>query len=391
MAAPLIPSVPPGTRLVQIGPFKTGTTAIQHAAASRREDLARLGVVYPGTGLNHRWGCSALVGLTWGWTRADAGSAQPWHGWELQREVRSAPAQARVWISYERLAVLDATQAHRLCDRIGGPVHILIGLRPLRSLLPSEWQQLVKSGRQPGDLDAWARHTLGEVAAGRPRARHLDHGGLVERWAQLVGADSVTCIVLEAADRELLPRSIEALLGLPTGFLVPPDHDGERSNRSLTASEVALVGAVARSLRDSGLSQREYHSLITRGVTRRILARAPRPDEPRVQLGADVSAAAAEADRTAAGRVRRAAVRVVGDLAEFTAAPKASGNLVGTTLGVGGTIPLAAAVEAVLGAAERTLPNGVRSTSSADLVRELLRRQRDRLRRLREGALSSQH
>ncbi|MFT4109973.1 hypothetical protein, partial [Propionicimonas sp.] len=301
MAEPAdVPPLAPGSKLLQIGPFKTGTTAIQHVASTRREALAAHGVVYPGRGLNHRWAMASLTGLTWGWARTDATGAPPRHGSDLLRELAAAPRNARIWLSYERLAVLDDEAVAALCARLGGPLHVLVGLRPLRSLLPSEWQQLVKSGRRPGTLDDWAATTMDGIAAGRGRVRHLDHAGLVERWSRAVGPDALTCVVTDPGRAQATPRVVEALLGLPPGLLQPPPGlAGDRSNRSMTADEVALVAAVARELRGRGASREDYQDVVTRGIVSRLLARAPRAGEARMGLGRSVAERARALDRAA--------------------------------------------------------------------------------------------
>ncbi len=345
--------VPPGTLVLQIGPFKTGTTAIQHAASRRRTELAARGVVYPGTGLNHRWGCSALVGFTWGWSSRDAVAAEPRHGRALLKEIDRAPRNARVWLSYERLAVLDTERARDLCRELGHP-HVVVGLRPLRSLLASEWQQLVKSGRLPGDLDGWAHKTMDAAAAGSATARHFDHAALVERWAGIVGADAVTCVVVDPRHRENLPRAMEGLLGLPSGLLeLPGTGQGHLDNRALTAAELALVSAVARDLRGRGMTHEAYGELIAGGMIPRLLDRRPDPSELRIGLGPEAAARAAELDRAAAERVGAGGVRVLGGLDWYAGdgdrlpatgeAPAALPDLV----------PLEIASAAVLGSADR--------------------------------------
>ena len=59
MAADLLEA---GTRLVHIGPHKTGTTAIQGALHLARERLAAQGVVYPGRGRQPLWPVLAVTG-----------------------------------------------------------------------------------------------------------------------------------------------------------------------------------------------------------------------------------------------------------------------------------------------------------------------------------------
>ena len=51
-----------GTRLLHIGPHKTGSTAVQGAFHLARERLAAQGVVYPGRGKQPLWPILAVTG-----------------------------------------------------------------------------------------------------------------------------------------------------------------------------------------------------------------------------------------------------------------------------------------------------------------------------------------
>ena len=86
-----------GTRLVHIGPHKTGTTAIQGALHLARERLAAQGVVYPGRGRQPLWPILAVTGQP-----ALLGEPRPEISyWEnLVRDVRAAGDQ-RVAVSSE--------------------------------------------------------------------------------------------------------------------------------------------------------------------------------------------------------------------------------------------------------------------------------------------------
>src|SRR5699024_4020354 len=53
--------IPPGSRLLYIGPPKTGTSTLQRAARARRQVLLENGVLYPGTSLNHQLEVAALL------------------------------------------------------------------------------------------------------------------------------------------------------------------------------------------------------------------------------------------------------------------------------------------------------------------------------------------
>ncbi|MCB0911060.1 MAG: hypothetical protein KDB60_05510 [Propionibacteriaceae bacterium] len=370
-----------GTCLLHIGPYKSGSTAIQRAAAGRRAELAAHDVAYPGSGINHRWGFSALSGFTWGWSGADARRAPDDLGTDLLAEVARARTTARVWLSYERLCVLEEAAARELCDRIGAPVHVVIGLRPLRSLLPSEWQQLVKNGRRTGALDHWAHRKLRAVTTGGPKAGHLDHARLVERWAGVLGVDAVSCIALDSRRHDVLTDAFEALLGLPGGLLAPAAENRHHLNRSLTASEAAVVAAVAERLRGSGIGHSDYQRIVSQGVIRSLRSREPATGEPRLRLSPVTWARAATVDREAAARIADLGVRVFGDLGVYSGERDVPPGAAAPVEVVEDPVPLAVAVAAALGAAEPSLrPPDLAAVPARRLAGALLRRARQHVR-----------
>jgi hypothetical protein len=127
-----------GVRLLHIGPHKTGTTMIQDALHLARERLAAQGVVYPGTG---RQPLRAMLAVTGQPTLL--GEPEPdMADWALLvREVTAARDQ-RVVVSSEFLAQASDAAACRVVSDLGGPrVHVVVTLRPLTRILPSQWQQ----------------------------------------------------------------------------------------------------------------------------------------------------------------------------------------------------------------------------------------------------------
>jgi hypothetical protein len=107
----------PGTRLLHIGPHKTGTTAIQGALHLARERLAAEGVVYPGRGRQPLWPILAVTGQP-----ALLGGPRPeisyWDS--LVRDVRAAGDQ-RVVLSSEFFAEADDATARRVIADLAGP------------------------------------------------------------------------------------------------------------------------------------------------------------------------------------------------------------------------------------------------------------------------------
>ena len=98
--------VAPGSVLLHIGPHKTGTTALQSGAASRRAQLEAEGVTYPlHKGRDHHSAAAMAVGgRKWGWVER-GGHYVPEERWtSLVEEVHAAPD--RVFISSEFFAAL---------------------------------------------------------------------------------------------------------------------------------------------------------------------------------------------------------------------------------------------------------------------------------------------
>src|SRR5437764_13689617 len=218
----------PGTRLLHAGPHKTGTTAIQGALHLARERLAAEGVVYPSQGRQPLWPILAVTGQP-----ALLGGPRPeisyWDS--LVRDVRAAGDQPVV-LSSEFFAEADDATARRVIADLGGArVHVVVTLRSLTRILPSQWQQYLQNGFDFRYLE-WLEGILSEP----PRTptpgfwRRHRHDKLIARWAA-AGAGDLTAIVTDESDPLMLLRTFESMLGLPGGFLEPQEG---AVNRSLT-------------------------------------------------------------------------------------------------------------------------------------------------------------
>src|SRR5688572_11528593 len=133
--------LPEGTRLIHIGPHKTGSTAVQTTLHTARPMLAAHGVHYAGKGVRSR-----KAGWSIGLAGRPAGSEQPpeRHWKRFSREVRNAGA-VRVCISNEDFGRADDAQRRRIIEDLGGDrAHVVAVARRLDSYLPSQWQERVK-------------------------------------------------------------------------------------------------------------------------------------------------------------------------------------------------------------------------------------------------------
>jgi hypothetical protein len=225
-----------GTRLLHIGPAKTGTTTLQSAMHHNRELIAEHGVHYAGSGRQPWNAASAALGLS------PEVSSRPMREWvALADEVRTSMAD-RVVISSEAFAHADGYAADGILEAFGRDcTHVVITMRPLADMLSSSYWQYVQGGAR-FSYEAWLENVLRPDRSGQGvtpsfwRRSRIDT--LAARWAERVGPDQVTVVSLADRPRDYVLRVFEELTGLPDGILVP--HAGE-SNATLPYPLVELA------------------------------------------------------------------------------------------------------------------------------------------------------
>ena len=319
MAADSVPPLPTGTRLVHIGPHKTGTTAIQSAFHRNRTSLAEQGVHYAGSQRQPMQAAHAVTGKPSPY--AD-GKVPPMRRWDsLLGEIRRAKAD-RVVISSEGFADADDEASRRVvADLDPSRTHVVVTLRPLVDLLPSQWHQHVQQGMTMA-YESWLETIFDKPDERVSRAfwqRHR-HDRLVRRWANAVGAANVTAVVGDPADRDGLLRSFEDLVGVRSGTLVP---EADLTNRSLTEAEAEAVRAFNVAFRAEGLGTPLHAKVMRFGAAELLKRREPSPDEPRIRTPAWAMKRGAEVGAEIATGLSESGVRVLGDLANLTAKPVA--------------------------------------------------------------------
>jgi hypothetical protein len=386
--------LPEGAVLVHIGPYKTGTTAIQSSLHEHRAELAAAGVTYPGTRQRQMRPSWALLG------RSRLGEATvPAAEWdELVDEVRAATG--RVVISSEDFSSAGPQQVQRLVDDLGPDrVHVLVTARRLDTLLPSAWQERVKSVNETRTYDAWLREVLAPDRESQPaRAFWHNHGlqSLIERWRAALPADRVIVMVSDETDRRLQARTFEQLLGLPAGLLTPGTH----SNTSLSMERIEFCRQVNLAVEQRGWVGSRTLNAPRRGLLAGLRAAPLADDESAIPpLPEWTAARLAELSAQRADVVATSGVRVLGDpaLLRHQAGVADPGSYQLPT-----SLPVAAAASAVEHAfarlLERARPPGptkkrkapaleprppadpLAGLSSRRLLREVGRRQAARLR-----------
>ncbi|WP_406157414.1 hypothetical protein [Streptomyces canus] len=313
--------LPAGTRLLHIGPHKTGTTAIQGALFAAKGLLPGHGVVFPAHSRHPMEAALAACARP-----AMLGDTAPTekHWTRLLDQVGATGGKTSV-ISSEFFAdAEDDDTIARIVEQLGGEgVHVLVTLRPLVRIMPSQWQQYVQNGLRMGYED-WLTHMLRKAPYEQPNPsfwRRHRHDRLVGRWARAVGAERITVVVVDDRDREGLMRTFEQLLGLPENLLQPvPDA----ANRSLTLAETEMLRNLNKEFRGNGLPDELYSKLVRNGAVMHMKnACSPSPEDVKILTPEWAVEAAAEIGAEMAGRIGDLGVRIVGDPGLLSAVPKA--------------------------------------------------------------------
>lgn len=313
--------LPEKTHLIHVGPHKTGSTAVQEAAHHQRDLLAAHGVHYAGAWRRPKQAGWA-IGLRGKPVDKDRPGPEKWDA--LASEVAGAPG--RVLVSNEDFGRATDEQARRIVSDLGGEnPHVVMVARRLDRYLPSQWQERVKAADRR-TFEQWLRVVLRDL--GGPVGWDKNEPGYawersnvwyahdpvlqVQRWARLVGEENVTLIISDDSDHSLVPRTFEALLGLPEStLLAPADASG---NASLTWGETELVRDLNDRLQQRGVSLADRRRLAHRGVVQFLRhhsletkrQRAPLPDWARVQL--------VDFSRQRVEELRGTAITLVGEL-----------------------------------------------------------------------------
>jgi hypothetical protein len=305
---------PTGSRVVHIGPHKTGTTSLQESFKQCRDAMEEQRVHYTGT---LRQPVDAVVAANKRSTQETPPNIEQWHA--LLEEMAASTAD-RVVISSEFFCDADDAAIRRIVEEVGRDrVQIMVTLRPLAKIIPSQWQQFVQSGaRTPFDewlhdvLDADSRAPLGMFW------RRHRHDELVRRWAAAVGPDRVTVVVVDERDREGLRRTAERLLDLREGTL---GSNVKHKNRSLTWPEVEMLRIFNVFFGRRKLPRGLYTSLISTGAAGFLKRPDPDPGSPRLTMPRWAADRAVEIAGQIRAGIEASGVRVIGDLESLSGRP----------------------------------------------------------------------
>ncbi|WP_329534198.1 hypothetical protein OG568_33195 [Streptomyces sp. NBC_01450] len=375
--------LPPGTRLLHIGPHKTGTTSIQGALFAAKDAMAGHGVDFPAHSRHPMEAALAVCARP-----GMMGDTKPTEGhWKRLVDAVHATGRRTSVVSSEFFAdAPDDESIARIVDGLGrDQVHVLVTLRPLAKIMPSQWQQYVQNGLRMGYED-WLEHMLRKAPYEKPNPsfwRRHRHDRLVERWVRVAGAENVTVVVVDDRDRDGLMRTFESLLGLPDGLLQPvPDT----ANRSLTLAETEMLRKLNMEFRGNGLPDEVYSKMVRNGAVMHMKNTCrPAPGDARITTPRWALEAAAGIGAEMAERIAVMGVRVLGDPASLSAVPSVGSAGEAEPPRIDPEVAAHALYGALaVAAATPTHPVSVRSvhqTSSKELVRVLGHRVIKRLKR----------
>ncbi len=314
--------VPAGTRIVHIGPHKTGTTGLQAALFAARASLDRQGVYYASEGRHAMTAVLAGLQLPNAW--ADDKDPPPRWKWDrLLAKVRGTKAD-RVVISSEFFSDGKPDAIRKVIEELDpSKVQVVVTLRPLAKIMPSQWQQWVQN-QWTMPLDEWVRSLLDKPdgTAGRTFWRRHRHDLLIKRWAEIVGADRVTAIALDDGDHDMVLRVFERLTGVQPGTLEPVTT---LSNRSMTVPEIEVIRTFNVAYKAEKLSRKVYTRVIRFGATALMEHRPPNPDEPKIELPEWSREPVGAMARQVIEGIRDSGVRVIGDLEGLAQVPESRG------------------------------------------------------------------
>jgi hypothetical protein len=263
-------------------------------------------------------------------------------------------------------------------------VHVVVTLRPLTSIIPSQWQQYLQNGYCFPYLE-WLEGILSEP----PRTptpgfwRRHRHDKLIARWAAAAGERNLTVIVMDESDPLMVLRTFESMLGLPGGFLRPQQG---AVNRSLTLAEAELVRLLNEEFKRQGWPDRKYPAFMRDGAVAQMKAgRQPSPDEQKILTPAWALKRAAEIGAEMAGNILALGVRVIGDITSLSTIPPSMAEA--DPAPAPPPVPAEAVVQAIVGAfnaggvADRPAEEILREIAGKAMMRVLVKRGTQRIHR----------
>ena len=302
---------------IHLGEPKTGTTHLQNTLWDHRHTLAEAGLNYPGPQQDSHWRASQDVLEI---EQEEGDPAPPFTGEWRRLVAESLRTGHTAIISHELLAYATPAQAQLAMQSLRSvEVHLVLTVRDFASMVPAEWQEVVKH-RNVMMFEEFLRRqivTLDEVPDRQEWLHYWkSHSPLdvLANWAgDTVPPERVHVITMpgKGAPRDELWHRFASVVGIdPAAY--PPST--EAANASLGIVEAEMLRRLNEVLPDS-FPEWTYQwyvkgHLAHEGFPQRGMSQ-------RVQLPAKYAAFAAdETERTVNG-LTKAGYHIVGDLSEL--------------------------------------------------------------------------
>ena len=262
--------------VLHVGLPKTGTTSIQSALERHAQELADVGVLFPGGRHHaHRLAAYDLLGQR---VQGDDHGAVAGAFARLVTEIDGYDGD-RVVVSEEELGIARPRHVRRVAQALQRHrLFVVIGVRDLGRTLVSAWQQGVLMGSTASwrdFIEAVRDPEYGDLRVGTSfRLRH-DPLRVLDVWGTCVPTERIALFTVPppGSTAQLLLERFADAAGLP--FLHAADSDVRR-NSSPGPAEVEAVRRLNASV-VGPLSQRDYRFVVERGIRPGLNASRSRP------------------------------------------------------------------------------------------------------------------
>ena len=291
--------------ILHVGPSKTATTTIQRALVQASLNLEPAGVrVYT----ERWWLIRKLVQEQAGFVNTS--NVDYWSRL-LDPLVESGPS--RVIFSNELLSWFDERSIGKIVNALGpSRVRVVIGVRPLAEIIPSYWQEYLKSGLTV-DYEQFHQSVLGSQHVSHAAKQLTDQfwveehlGNLADRWIAHLGKDRVTGFVVDVRQPALTVERAAQALSIQ-GLISSSDQREE--NRSLGVRACATMIECNRRFNRRGLSPRVQKLL---QITLSDHLRANHPDDMKLPSLEEYAATIAIKQREIDAQLNASGIVIIG-------------------------------------------------------------------------------
>ena len=324
-------ALPANSIMLHIGAHKTGTTSLQAALFAASKDLEEQGVinlVAEGDETANP-AARAVQRLP---SSGSAGAPVDYNVWTTLVGQAKAHPQHLVSISAEAFAVSEPLVIKTIVNDLGiDRLQVVITLRPLGKILPSQWQQDLHGAWVNQKFEEWLRETLRDVRPMKQMGplqvphqfwiRHR-HDALLQRWIDAVGSDRITLVVGDDQRKSSLLENFEDLLSLRGGTL---SSVAVARNQSMTLPEMQIMQRYGELLESSELGKRivarsRYHKALR--ILRKI--RSENTSDARLVIPEWSFERVSELQREMVEHMQASGVAVIGTLNQLNWLPQQS-------------------------------------------------------------------